>query len=580
MTVATLLLTPDDAERLALATNDGSPHAVAEEPDRRGRHEDVRRAHGQPDDVARSGPVRQVISRPAADGDTCQPPPAPARIRSKQFAARSARRRSSSEPFSRLKRLAPAGALAVAGILAAARRPPRPGAADAAPAGSTTPCHGAGPERVRAHHCHRRPFAGADDAVRHHAHRDHESEVADAMVVCAARVAHRRQVARNDQPDHLGRRTRVQYDLEVDPGITALQSSSCRRCSLAKISSQRVGRRRAPVGARVDQRIMLRAAEIARPARRTSRSINLLQLPGGKTSQQVMLQVRFAEVNRIALEDLGSTFVTTRVDFTSRTTTEQFARRRRRRQRRHDLQRLLNLFFFSRTSGIGGVIKALEQKGNFQSLAEPNLIAYNGQEASFLAGGEFPVPIVSGNGSVTCQCVQGVRRPAEVQADDRRRHRFGCTCGPKSARSTSTTASRCRASGFPRSRARRDRSRTARRPVVRHRRPAEQRAQNNNQEIPFISQIPIIGNFFKSRVEERAAHRIDGPDYAEAREAADSDEVPPLPPMPMIKGNFCGGGDLGSKLKGGGGLLDAPSQAPLFSSFYPAPKKPGGGGGQ
>src|SRR5437762_615725 len=35
---------------------------------------------------------------------------------------------------------------------------------------------------------------------------------------------------------------------------------------------------------------------------------------------------------------------------------------------------------------------------HFQSLAEPNLIAYNGQEASFLAGGEFPVPIVTGGG--------------------------------------------------------------------------------------------------------------------------------------------------------------------------------------
>src|SRR5204862_2367629 len=33
-----------------------------------------------------------------------------------------------------------------------------------------------------------------------------------------------------------------------------------------------------------------------------------------------------------------------------------------------------------------------------QSLAEPNLIAYNGQEASFLAGGEIPVPVVQGNG--------------------------------------------------------------------------------------------------------------------------------------------------------------------------------------
>src|SRR5262249_32675029 len=62
----------------------------------------------------------------------------------------------------------------------------------------------------------------------------------------------------------------------------------------------------------------------------------------------------------------------------------------------------LNLFFFNRQEGLGVAIKALEQKGLFQSLAEPNLIAYNGQEASFLAGGEFPVPIVQGaTGTVT-----------------------------------------------------------------------------------------------------------------------------------------------------------------------------------
>ena len=45
------------------------------------------------------------------------------------------------------------------------------------------------------------------------------------------------------------------------------------------------------------------------------------------------------------------------------------------------------------------------------ALAEPNLIAYNGQEASFLAGGEFPVPVVQGKtGSVTVQFKEfGVR---------------------------------------------------------------------------------------------------------------------------------------------------------------------------
>ena len=126
----------------------------------------------------------------------------------------------------------------------------------------------------------------------------------------------------------------------------------------------------------------------------------MLQVPGGSESQQVMLQVRFAEVNRRALTELGlSLFVTARA---LRRAIDDAAVRRarlRRRERRAALtfSDFLNLFFFDRQEGIGGVLKALEQSGGFQSLAEPNLIAYNGQEASFLAGGEFPVPIVQGS---------------------------------------------------------------------------------------------------------------------------------------------------------------------------------------
>ena len=58
----------------------------------------------------------------------------------------------------------------------------------------------------------------------------------------------------------------------------------------------------------------------------------------------------------------------------------------------------LNLFVFNRKDSVGAVIKALQSKGFFQSLAEPNLIAYNGQEASFLAGGEIPGPDRPGRG--------------------------------------------------------------------------------------------------------------------------------------------------------------------------------------
>ena len=61
---------------------------------------------------------------------------------------------------------------------------------------------------------------------------------------------------------------------------------------------------------------MLRAGEIAQASASKSKIINLLQVPGGTDSQQVMLQVRFAEVNRRALTELGvSLFAQPRADF-------------------------------------------------------------------------------------------------------------------------------------------------------------------------------------------------------------------------------------------------------------------------
>ena len=124
----------------------------------------------------------------------------------------------------------------------------------------------------------------------------------------------------------------------------------------------------------------------------------MLQLPSGQESQQVMLQVRFAEVNRRALTELGANFVVTAQDYAGRSTTQQYAAPSFDDDRAEGLvfSDFLNLFFFNRQEGWGAIVKALQSRGFFQSLAEPNLIAYNGQEASFLAGGEIPVPIVQG----------------------------------------------------------------------------------------------------------------------------------------------------------------------------------------
>jgi pilus assembly protein CpaC len=136
-----------------------------------------------------------------------------------------------------------------------------------------------------------------------------------------------------------------------------------------------------------------RAGEIAGKTIGENSVINLLQAPAGAGSQQVMLQVRFAEVSHTALNALGTTLFGTGTNIDARSTTQSDAKRQSDTSGNPVLSfsDLLNLFVFQKDQGIGVVIRALQQTGSFESLAEPNLIAYNGKEASFLAGGEYPV---------------------------------------------------------------------------------------------------------------------------------------------------------------------------------------------
>jgi pilus assembly protein CpaC len=204
-----------------------------------------------------------------------------------------------------------------------------------------------------------------------------------------------------------GSSRREQYDVVVDQGTLALEQQL--HLLFPGEDIQVTANDDAVVlhGKVSSNEISLRAAEIAGASASKARLINMLELPGGSESQQVLLQVRVAEVNRKALTELGLNLFASRRDFAARSTTQQFAA--------PDINiadttvdpdfkftDFLNLFFFSRTLGIGGVLRALESTGYFQTLAEPNLIAYNGQEASFLAGGEFPIPVVQGvTGTVT-----------------------------------------------------------------------------------------------------------------------------------------------------------------------------------
>lgn len=147
--------------------------------------------------------------------------------------------------------------------------------------------------------------------------------------------------------------------------------------------------------------------------------ITLLHVPQGPRTNQVLLRVRFAEVSRSALTELGLSIFTgpTGIKNTlGRITTQQFAAPGfedlewakdsfdfgapvTSASGKFTFSDFLNFFVLSEKYDLGLLVKLLQSRGLFQSLAEPNLVAESGKEASFLAGGEFPIPVAQGSGA-------------------------------------------------------------------------------------------------------------------------------------------------------------------------------------
>ena len=129
--------------------------------------------------------------------------------------------------------------------------------------------------------------------------------------------------------------------------------------------------------------------------------VTLLDLQQGAATNQVLLRVRFAEVSRSAMMELGVNMAANGYKdgrWFGRSTTQQYPAPEWDEQGRFVFSDFLNLFLFDSKNELAAVIKALQNRGLFQSLAEPNLVAESGKEASFLAGGEFPIPIAQGTG--------------------------------------------------------------------------------------------------------------------------------------------------------------------------------------
>jgi pilus assembly protein CpaC len=144
--------------------------------------------------------------------------------------------------------------------------------------------------------------------------------------------------------------------------------------------------------------------------------VNLLRVSVPAADPQILLKVRFADLDRSAALQLGLNIygLDAYKGIASSTTgqfgtvpTWNFSQQGGKNSLAWTLSNLLNLSYFNPEINVGAVLQDLQAKNVLQILAEPNLLTLSGRQASFLAGGEFPFPTLQGGaagvGQITIQ---------------------------------------------------------------------------------------------------------------------------------------------------------------------------------
>ena len=251
-----------------------------------------------------------------------------------------------------------------------------------------------------------------------------------------------------------------------------------------------------------------RAALIAAPLAKAV--VNNLQIAAPPIAPQIVLKVRFAELNRNA----GTSFAVNLVPLGNtigRISTGQFSAPNVAIENgapRVTIADALNIFAFRPDLDLMVFVRALQNEGVLQILAEPNLVTTPGKEASFVVGGEFPVPVVQGGANVGAVTIQfrefGVRlnfNPELTDHDTIKLHvrpevstldfanavtLSGFTIPALATRRVETNIELARGQSF----------------VIGGL--IDDRVTENLSRIPGLASIPVLGTIFKSRAENRS----------------------------------------------------------------------------
>jgi pilus assembly protein CpaC len=177
-------------------------------------------------------------------------------------------------------------------------------------------------------------------------------------------------------------------DLDVAPDTSALRNKIAASAGGKNINVTSANGEVVLSGEASDAVAAARAVEVAKGLSPDAPVIDAMRV---SPSQQVMLKVRILEVDRNAGRDLG-------INWTGKTNSVSFATGlgTLSTTATNSSGVLLANVVNTRGVSIDLLLSALEQKGLVKSLAEPDLVALSGEKATFLAGGEIPVPVVQG----------------------------------------------------------------------------------------------------------------------------------------------------------------------------------------
>jgi pilus assembly protein CpaC len=277
--------------------------------------------------------------------------------------------------------------------------------------------------------------------------------------------------------------------------------------------------------------------------------VNNLAVTASPIEKQILLRVKFAELDRTQALQYGVNFVSngafntigsvTTGQFNSGpppTATSVLTSNGRENAGTLSVIDALNIFAFRPDLNIAAFVRALQDNNILQILAEPNLVTTNGREANFIVGGEFPVPVLQGGGNSGAVTIQfrefGIRLLFTPQITGNNTIKLAL----RQEVSTLDFANAVTLQGFliPALSTRRAETNVelAEGQTFVVAGLMDNRETTAMSQIPIISSIPVIGQLFKSKIERKNSTELVMLVTPEVTEALGPNDPKPTPYFP------------------------------------------------